>query len=162
MFYINLMVIGFATLALSEPIQNCDYNTSVDISQGTHISNGDINFHGDRYQRHEYFFDKKTGTHRGCICRKKICVRKCCPLGQGYTETKSCANVNSSFNPPIWDDYRELKGVHVSKFHLVFGKVECQNSVRLKLSQISQNLHLLEVSNFNSKIIQLRLIGQLL
>ncbi|KAI8437041.1 hypothetical protein MSG28_010419 [Choristoneura fumiferana] len=144
MYRINLLLVGFATHVLSEPIKYCDYNTSVDISQGTHISNGDINFDGERYQQHEYFFDKKTGTQRGCICWKKICVRKCCPLGQGYTQNKSCANVSSPFDPPIWDDYGELKGVDVSKFHLLFGKVECLNAARLKLSQISDNLHLLK------------------
>lgn len=152
MFRVNLLMVGFVAYVFSEPILHCNYNTSVDISQGTRLSNGDIIFGGEMYKQHEYFFDKNTKTQRGCICGNKICIRKCCPLGQGYADQKRCTNVKSSFDPPVRDEYEELKGIEMSSLRLFIDKIGCQFADRLSVSQISKNLHYLTVRNVICKI----------
>lgn len=153
MFRISLLMILFVVhvFSKSDPISYCKFNISMDISQGTRLFNDDIIFRGEMYEPHEHYYDKETDTQRVCVCAKKICIRKCCPLGQGFGDQKSCTSVNNSFDPPLRDDYEQLKGVEVSRFHLFFDNVECPNAVRAYVSQIPKNLHYLKVRSATSK-----------
>ncbi|XP_061716391.1 G-protein coupled receptor Mth2-like isoform X4 [Cydia pomonella] len=111
----------------------CDFENSVDISTGKRLSNGDIIYVNDIYNRQQYYIDNDTLHERGCICLKKTCIRKCCPVGQGYTK-KACVDVDEPFDPPIWDDHVPQRGMNVSRFGLVSGIVTCrENMVRLRI-----------------------------
>lgn len=129
----------------------CTKESSIDISEGNHMPNGDIYFEGITYTIRDYFFDKLTGSERGCLCLKSTCARKCCNFGYGYDKKlKACVELQRNlgkFNPPVWNDYVFLRNVNASqKFHFIFGKQSCVNATRIRISQISNNYHLRMVS----------------
>lgn len=132
--------------------QLCEKENSVDITKGTHLTNGDIYYNGVRYQRNEYYRDNETGVENGCICKKNKCLRKCCPPGLGYDyKKKTCAAHDHVFDPPVWDEYRLVRNVNISKmFHFVYGKMNCTvpDFIRIRVGQAFKNYHLRMVRNF--------------
>lgn len=127
----------------------CGIENSVDISRGTHLTNGDVYFNGIKYDKSEYFLDDESGNERGCLCSKKICVRKCCPYGTGYNFLrKQCENVTDVFDPPVWDDFRMMEDVNASQqFHVIFGKMNCTHpEYRIRIGQVAPHYHLRMVS----------------
>ncbi|XP_063364470.1 probable G-protein coupled receptor Mth-like 3 isoform X1 [Cydia amplana] len=132
MYRIVLSVLIARTVAAR--LEVCDFENSVDISTGKRLSNGDILYENEIYNRHQYYIDNETLHERGCVCLKKTCIRKCCPVGQGYTK-KTCVDVTEPFDPPIWDDHVPQRGMSVSRFSLVSGIVRCrENFVRLRIN----------------------------
>ncbi|XP_048478441.1 G-protein coupled receptor Mth [Plutella xylostella] len=136
------------TLSVSDGKVLCDRDTSVDISQGVKVDNG-ILYKGVKYGKGEYYFDSETQTHRGCICKKKTCVQKCCPFGFGYDPgLKNCTPYTEVFDPPIWDEYHVMEGVHaLQTFHLLFDVIECMkfnrsDMIRLRVSKLTDNFHI--------------------
>ncbi|CAG4971176.1 unnamed protein product [Colias eurytheme] len=117
--------------------KKCDFNTSVDITNGIRL-NGVISYNGFSYDASEHFFDARSATERGCICNKKTCLKKCCPHGQAYKILdKQCVNVTEDFNPIVWDEYRRVQDESASKlFHFNSGKPICnENEVRIQVSE---------------------------
>lgn len=119
---------------------------TVDISKGTHLSDEAVYFDGDRYDRTQYFVDD-NGVERGCVCLKRLCVSKCCPFGFGYDfKKKTCVNTTDVFDPPLWDDYKQLEGLKANDtFHFLFGKTSCSlelGEVRLRVGQATKTYHL--------------------
>ncbi|KAI5635792.1 7 transmembrane receptor (Secretin family) domain-containing protein [Phthorimaea operculella] len=141
----------FALVLVSKTLCASDFCKSkdnyIDISKGTHLSNGDIYFKGVKYTKKDYSFDD-DGLEKACICSKKTCVRKCCPIGQGYEAhiKKACRVVNSPFDPPVWDDYTPLRNKNASKlFHFVVGKQNCSkvsSEVRIRIGQVVEHIHM--------------------
>lgn len=127
----------------------CDNDNSVDLSSGTQTSNGDIYLDGIRYKQSEWYQDNVTGVVKGCICNKKICVRKCCEFGFGYDfVNRKCVSVNESFDPPIWDGFKLLKQEKASsRFHFLYGKPLCKgDELRIRIRQIYDHMHIRTVS----------------
>lgn len=127
----------------------CGMGNTVDISRGTHLTNGDVYFNGIKYDKSEYFMDNESGNERGCLCSKNICVRKCCPYGSGYNfKRKLCENVTDVFEPPVWDEFRLMKYANASEmFHFIFGKMNCtQPEYRIRIGQVAPHYHLRMVS----------------
>lgn len=125
--------------------QLCEKENSVDITKGTHLTNGDIYYNGVRYQRNEYYRDNETGIEKGCICMKNKCLRKCCPPGLGYDYKKRiCVSHDHVFDPPVWDEYRVIRHGNISKmFHFMFGKMNCTlPDYRIRLGQVFKDYHL--------------------
>ncbi|XP_037294538.1 probable G-protein coupled receptor Mth-like 3 isoform X1 [Manduca sexta] len=131
----------------SKRIQVCDEHSSVDISTGIPMKNGDIYYKDYYYSRDEYYIDE-NGKERGCICSKITCIRKCCPFGFGYNiKKKSCDNVREAFKPPVWDiiSYRVLEDVNAtSLFHFIPGKMNCTapKTRRIPISPAADLYHL--------------------
>lgn len=127
----------------------CGKENSVDISRGTHLSNGDVYFNGIKFNKDEYYIDE-AGVKNGCLCMKQTCLRKCCPFGSGYNfKKKVCENVTDVFRPPVWDEYKMLKGVDISDhYQFIFGKMNCSTSeVRIRVGQAAPDHHLRVVRN---------------
>ncbi|KAF9423880.1 hypothetical protein HW555_000938 [Spodoptera exigua] len=121
----------------SEP---CDYNSSVKLDNRT--------YNGIVFNEEELFYDNITNTERGCICMKKICVRKCCDPGFIYNATHkvyTCQQekqneefnqhliVHEGFNVISKDKFDPMK-----KFHFIYGRMDCtqfNNSVRIGLKK---------------------------
>ncbi|KAJ2949298.1 hypothetical protein O0L34_g6250 [Tuta absoluta] len=97
-----------------------------------------------KYTKKEYSIDE-NGLEKACVCLKKTCVRKCCPVGQGYEAhlKKQCMEVNSRFDPPVWDDYSQLRNTNATDlFHFVVGKQNCSNEVRVRIGQVVEHIHM--------------------
>ena len=125
-------------------LQMCDDASSVDITKGTHLPNGNIHFDS---KIHEYFVDNQTGQERGCICLKEMCARKCCAHGYGLRiKGLSCVNITEHFDPPVWDkySYKHVKDKNATKlFHFVTGIPNCSVSdVRIRAGQATEKYHL--------------------
>jgi hypothetical protein len=152
----NKMLLVVATLLLivcgtSAFVDVCDIDSSVDISKSVLSPNGDILYRGIKYTKNQYYYDVGSGVLRGCQCRLKKCVRKCCPFGQGYNSlSKSCVNVTEAFNPPVWNKYKKLNFRATDKFRFVIGKVNCSgpDEYRVRLGQVANQTHLLQVKHY--------------
>ncbi|GBP83595.1 hypothetical protein EVAR_49086_1 [Eumeta japonica] len=105
----------------------CSLDTSIDITDGTHLIDGSIYFRGIHYERSEHYFDNVTNTERGCICKKRKCMQKCCPQGQVLRSYgKKCINSSIPFDPPIWDKYKRLqKSIGYFDFHYIYKITQC-------------------------------------
>lgn len=135
---VNLFLI-FTTKALC--MQPCNLDSTVDISNGNFLENGDVFHQGIRYQKKDYYYDNSTGVLRGCVCLKRNCMRKCCPLGQVYYK-RNCSDSGDVFAPPIWTKYSILTNINVSKeFHVIYKRQLCESS-RVRLSGVASNYHL--------------------
>ncbi|XP_049873704.1 G-protein coupled receptor Mth2-like isoform X3 [Pectinophora gossypiella] len=139
-----IFILVFVTRTFSS-LQLCGKENSMDISRGTHLSNGDVYFHGIKYEKSEYYIDNQTGVEKACICSKESCIRKCCPFGLGYDfRKKVCVNTTEPFDPPVWNDYGVIRNANASKmFHFTFGKHNCSSSeLRIRISQVAPHHHL--------------------
>ncbi|CAG9786892.1 unnamed protein product [Diatraea saccharalis] len=126
----------------------CDLSNSVNISGGTVFPNGEILAGGIRYDKNEYYYE--AGNIWGCSCKEKMCLKKCCPLGQGYhPKKKVCVNTTEVFDPPVWNKYRELNGLRASNlFRFVPGKIDCiKPHYRVAVLLLSQHIHLIKDGN---------------
>lgn len=128
----------------------CDEESSIDISKGKHLDDGDITFKGVTYKNSEYIVDNITGLERGCLCAKKKCIRKCCPIGYGYhIKEKICVEVADEFDPPVWNKYRYISDAKISDLFQIFvGKVNCTGELRTRAAIASDEYHLVNVSDF--------------
>ncbi|CAH0715352.1 unnamed protein product, partial [Brenthis ino] len=121
--------------SVSDP---CNDEGSIDIIDGVH-SNGEIVHDGLKYKRDEYFVDKNVT--RDCLCEKKICINKCCPLGYAYYN-KNCTKVQESFNPTIVDKYLNVQNINITDhFHFKPTKPVCiDEEVRIRALQVFNKL----------------------
>ncbi|KAL0838630.1 hypothetical protein ABMA28_016713 [Loxostege sticticalis] len=146
MVYKLIALLALATQTIS--VHVCDRWNSVDISDGV-ATNGSsaVVKNGVKYTRNEYFYDEETGTLRGCQCKDKMCIRKCCPFGFGYEpKKKACVPVTEQFEPPVWNLYRRLVGVRaVDRFRFITQKHNCTDpEFRIRIGQVSSNYHLIQ------------------
>lgn len=126
---ITVFVIGIIVI-LNSNEQNqlpCDYLDSIAIPDGHRLAaDNSIEFNGmiftqDQYARIDYVLENGM-THklvqpyvRGCICRKKKCVRLCCPAGQ-YYQNRMCHRHNSSdrarrLETAVLDEHKQTKSI---------------------------------------------------
>lgn len=101
------LIIFVVSEALAE--NPCEYSMSVNISHGVQFFNGSVSADGILYPQNLTYKNKTDGqVHlRGCICKLKTCMRKCCPLGQAYKNDYDCVNTDdpkvNPFNPTVYD-----------------------------------------------------------
>lgn len=144
-------------------VEVCNRSNSQDITafSSNITSKGVIDAAGVKYSKNQYYTDDKTGTIRGCdFCfgKKSICVKKCCDFGYGYNpELKRCVKVTEEFDPPVWNEYRVMKGKSVlDMFKFVPGKQNCTSpEYRIQIGRVATS-HLKWVShsfnNIGSKV----------
>lgn len=144
-------MVGFVAYVFSEPILHCNYNTSVDISQGTRLSNGDIIFGGEMYKQHEYFLTRKPRRKEVVFVEIKSVLESVAHSDKG-TQISSGVLMWKVLRSPragwIW----RAEGIEMSSLRLFIDKIGCQFADRLYVSQISKNLHYLTVRNAICKI----------
>lgn len=133
--------------SISDP---CNDEDNIDIIDGVH-SNGEI-VHGLKNGRDEYFIDKNVT--RDCVCEKKICIQKCCPLGYAYYN-KNCTKVQEQFNPTIVDEYLNVQNINITEhFHFKPTKPVCTDEeVRIRTLQAFTQILLRTVSNFKIYVV---------
>ncbi|XP_045772417.1 G-protein coupled receptor Mth-like isoform X3 [Maniola jurtina] len=139
-----LRLIILTALVSKTMSKTCDHSNSLDITDGVHMPNGVINHKGVQYKTFEYYTDSKN-TIRGCVCDKKICATKCCPLGHGYDRgIKECVKISEdTFNPPVLDEYSHLEDVNALEyFHFNILRPNCTGEVRVRVSQFTKEYHL--------------------
>ncbi|XP_059052176.1 G-protein coupled receptor Mth2-like isoform X3 [Achroia grisella] len=139
------IVAALITGTIAVGLDVCDVKNSVDLSGGIKMPNGDIHLKGIVYEGKNYYFDNITGVDRGCICSKRLCIRKCCPPGQGYNINKrACTTVTHVFDPPIWNSLRRIEGAKAENlFHFVYETQICgNNTARIRVKRITRHIHL--------------------
>lgn len=108
--------------------QPCSDNVSVDISNGTKLSDGTFVSDGVTYPPDVVFTKTVGGEIRyfGCVCRVKNCLIKCCPLGSVMYK-RSCAEMTEydevfkyGFNISYMDNVqRNVYAETTKEFHLI-------------------------------------------
>lgn len=126
----------------------CDPDISLDISNGSIVGNKIIH-NGIIYDESEYYESNENSAKLGCVCLKRTCLRKCCPLTFAYEpKRRECIPWDAPFDPPLFDEYRNrLRGVHATNetFNFVFGLLDCKRwngSIRFRASRTTEQFHL--------------------
>ncbi|XP_053609581.1 G-protein coupled receptor Mth2-like isoform X6 [Plodia interpunctella] len=145
---VNLVLVLIARTIASD-FKVCDENSSTDISEGIKNNDDSISYNGITYLKSEYYFDEYAKIERGCICKKETCIQKCCPIGESIYKKKgskrTCVIDRSAFDPPVWDQYHEIKDFHViDLFHIVSRIPICTDvdEYRVQVSQFTNNTHM--------------------
>ncbi|XP_023940092.2 G-protein coupled receptor Mth2 isoform X2 [Bicyclus anynana] len=141
-----LRLIILTTLISISLSKTCEKKTSVDITNGVHMTDGAIHHRGLRYGSQKYYTDSNN-TVRGCVCEIKTCASKCCPLGYGYSRQKrDCEKLpEDTFDPPVLDEYFHPERVKAKDhFHFIEGRPDCEgsNKARIIISQLTTEYHL--------------------
>ncbi|KAF2885024.1 hypothetical protein ILUMI_21140 [Ignelater luminosus] len=93
---------------------SCSLENSLDISDGDHLSGGRIVYDGIYYSPEDYF--NYNGTTRGCICKFKRCIPKCC---QDYSVLNDTCQPYEQSDLLTFANYTSALNVSYKNFHLV-------------------------------------------
>lgn len=130
-----IILFSLVTIAVA---QVCEYENSVELKNRT--------YDGITFDEGEYIVDNKTKTERGCICMKKICIRKCCPFGQGYRDKSLCVDLQEPFDPPAWQDHQVRIGFSAMKgSHVLINRPNCateDNEFRILIRDFTVKHHM--------------------
>lgn len=112
----------------------CEFSKSLNISHGERLANGSVLADDILYPLTLTFQHKMDGgVHlRGCPCKIRTCVRKCCPLGEAYIDDTDCEVSDDSkvnpFNPIVYDGNVQTKVVAYKHFAFLNNK-PCESYV---------------------------------
>lgn len=93
----------------------CSFKTGTLIENGTQLEDGRILKDDTTYTTENYI--QVNGVKVGCICNIKVCIKKCCPIGE-YMLNKTCVPTGMPFEIP-----RSIRP-NIDSYHLIFGN-EC-------------------------------------
>lgn len=113
----------------------CKFRESINITDGIEDSDGNVMYDTIVYSKQEYgtydyefvnesFRQPATPHRRGCICRKKTCVRLCCPKGERVNEgCKKEDGLDKLQIPVFYSEINESKDVDLfNTFGYTIGK----------------------------------------
>uniref|UniRef100_A0A2M4C7B3 Putative secreted protein n=1 Tax=Anopheles marajoara TaxID=58244 RepID=A0A2M4C7B3_9DIPT len=128
----------FAVLLLycveANNVQLCSEQESVDITNGTMDSDGNIDYNEVRYNASQYFHD--GNVRRGCICLVRQCIHVCKAHNITRVEmTKLYANVADASGKISG----KINLAADNRFHLILGEPHCEGDWSLQ-EQVHVNI----------------------
>lgn len=117
-------------LTLTQTIDLCSIEFSEDITNGTK-NGGSIVKNGITYPMGTYYYS--NGTIRGCVCKVKKCIRKCCENDETSSIEQECT-MDANVTDIILNIYREDRYVNKvsmrKEFH-VLNNQDCDTPLGL-------------------------------
>ncbi|XP_075220887.1 G-protein coupled receptor Mth-like isoform X2 [Lycorma delicatula] len=114
-------------------LPKCELDLSVLIESSKIIHDDLITNDGTKYPKGTYWKDKQ-GNIRGCICKIKRCIRKCCPSSQSIIN-ETCSETKKQFfmNKIPFSDSENKKDT----YHFIYGS-PCNGSLSKKDFKMSK------------------------
>jgi hypothetical protein len=131
----------------------CEHKLSVDITNGKMHINGSISMDGIVYDPKDYFSTKDADGKaeiRGCVCRVRACVRRCCPRGK-LINNSTCEDPDGGaprFAPNVHlseDDLDNGEKVHQDHFGFIYTDLCEHGKYQLEPEDSADQHYLLKV-----------------
>lgn len=105
---------------------SCPSNYTEDITDGKQFVNGTIIKNNVQYPNgtYYYYYDDNNNKKKikGCLCKVKNCVRKCCPDGQLLTNDTCVIDMNlPNLRIDVYDKDKFIDKLNISNFYIIHG-----------------------------------------
>lgn len=155
------IVLSLFTNKLYGHAVSCSLETSLDISNGDRLASGRIVHNGIHYTPEDYFI--YNGTIRGCICKFKRCIPKCCE--EDYLVVNGTCEPYELDNLLTFANYTSALNVSYKNFHLVHheDRVMCSRGKLYQLMPVDypEDIFILQDDGSLSVPFNLELAGSL-
>lgn len=127
-FMVLFLIDGVLSLTQKYP---CPRVLTIDISDGLLLRNRSILKNDIIFDSNNYFIDEKGGK-RGCICKIKQCLRKCCGANEKLIE-KKCVQTAQKLQVQVYEGKQNVS--FSDNYHYIYNK-ECKHGATVLIPHL--------------------------